>query len=210
MKILRIDSGDIKVSSAWKLRWAWLVLAGIELEREALRPDIVTWNENELLCGCHIRPSRTITWRSLCNGELKTDSLQHCCDRWGQPGGVGEGLALHGDRCLNGFCRWFYASLRWAPWQHSPQLFLFNPSWRWPCVSTGSSHAVTCLTLPVFSVCAKHIFVTFLIISLQQVIFLLFKFLEADIKMRCLWSLLWISHQNARIRLRYLLLFDVM
>ena len=63
--------------------------------------------------GFHVMPPGLIKWRRPRNDELKKKKrpLVLLCGRWGQTGGVGgEGLALHRNRCLNGFCRWFYAS----------------------------------------------------------------------------------------------------
>ena len=65
--------------------------------------------------GFHAVPPGLIKWRDT---ELKKGPLILLSGRRGQPGAVGgEGLALHRDRCLDGFCRWFSASSRWALWQ---------------------------------------------------------------------------------------------
>ena len=73
------------------------------------------------------------------NGEIlnwKKGPLILLSGRWGQHGGVGgEALALHRDRCLNGFCRWFYASSWWALWQIFPLALLAQSGLRWHCVS---------------------------------------------------------------------------
>ena len=77
----------------------------------------MTKKENELLCGVSCSASWTDQMERR-DTELKKGPLILLSGRRGQPGAVGgEGLALHRDRCLDGFCRWFSASSRWALWQ---------------------------------------------------------------------------------------------
>lgn len=114
--------------------------------------------------GFRVMPPGLIKWRMPRNDELKENKrpVVLLCGRWGQPGGVGgEGLALHRNRCLNGFCRWFYASSWWALWQIFPSALLVQSRLEVTlCISAGS---MCPLTLPIFlQFTLKNIFIYFL------------------------------------------------
>lgn len=100
--------------------------------------------------GLCVLPLGMIKWRSSNYNKLKKKWPPGLlCGRWGQPSGVGgEGLAFHRDRCLNGFCRWFYVSSWWAHWQIFPLALLVQSRLeRTLCISAGDIHT---MTLPIF------------------------------------------------------------
>ena len=88
--------------------------------------------------------------------------LVFLCGRWSQLSRVGGGcLALHRDRCLNGFCRWFYASSWRVLWQIFPLAVLVQSRLEVTlCIPVGNTCTVT---LPMYlQPTLKNVFIYFL------------------------------------------------